>query len=195
MSGQSNNTGDAASSSPSMSSSLQSISPPPLSVSSHHSPSSMRQRSAALPFVVKVYLSGYNILSTGLWLHLLWRTVEHVYGLGLPLLESFDGHSLWSEIEGHLKAVQTVALLELLHGGLGWVRTGFLTLFVQLVSRLQLVWIIWCFVETGRAGPWMAGAVVAWSLAELVRYPFYAMAVWGSGKLCFTIKQGQLEIE
>ncbi|KLO12259.1 PTPLA-domain-containing protein [Schizopora paradoxa] len=74
-------------------------------------------------------------------------------------------------------AVQTCALLEILHCLLGWVRSPVATTAAQVSSRLFLVWGVTERYEVARTTPLYSSMVLAWSLAEIIRYVFYALSL------------------
>ncbi|KAG0145322.1 hypothetical protein CROQUDRAFT_45891, partial [Cronartium quercuum f. sp. fusiforme G11] len=69
--------------------------------------------------------------------------------------------------------VQSSALIEILHAGLGLVRSGLLTTVMQVASRLLVVWLI---LPTAQS-PIYATMVLAWSLSEIIRYGTYASSL------------------
>ncbi|KAF9515542.1 hypothetical protein BS47DRAFT_1372006 [Hydnum rufescens UP504] len=72
-----------------------------------------------------------------------------------------------------------LAILEVVHVFLGLVRSPLGTTAMQVASRLTLVWgIVENFAET-RTNPIYASMVTAWSIAEIIRYTFYALALLG----------------
>ncbi|KAL5507525.1 hypothetical protein ACEPAH_6981 [Sanghuangporus vaninii] len=73
--------------------------------------------------------------------------------------------------------VQTLALLEVLHAGLGWVRSPVQTTAAQVASRIFLVWGVVERFESARSSPLYASMVFAWSLTEVIRYSFYAFSL------------------
>jgi len=74
-------------------------------------------------------------------------------------------------------AVQTVALLEILHAALGWVRSPVATTAAQVASRLFLVWGVTERYDVARTTPLYSSMVLAWCLAEVIRYVFYALSL------------------
>ncbi|WVQ79523.1 hypothetical protein IAT38_001622 [Cryptococcus sp. DSM 104549] len=95
------------------------------------------------------------------------RAVEHLKG-------SYDFHGLgwWT------KWTQTLAVLEVVHAGLGWVRSPVGTVASQVASR---VWTVWGVVEAAPGvthdSPLFTTMLFAWSLTEVVRYTFYALSL------------------
>lgn len=76
-------------------------------------------------------------------------------------------------------AVQTCALLEVVHAALGWVRSPIQTTAMQVASRLMLVWGITEQFPESRTNPLFASMVFAWSFTEVIRYSFYALNLLG----------------
>lgn len=76
--------------------------------------------------------------------------------------------------------VQSLAILEVVHAALGWVRSPVPTTAIQVASRLFMVWGVSEKFSAASGSPWYASMVLAWSITESVRYPFYANALMGS---------------
>ncbi|EPQ31896.1 uncharacterized protein PFL1_00095 [Pseudozyma flocculosa PF-1] len=76
--------------------------------------------------------------------------------------------------------VQTFAILEVVHAALGWVRSPVPTTAIQVASRLFMVWAVSEKYDKAWTSPWYASMVLAWSITECVRYPFYANQLMGS---------------
>lgn len=116
---------------------------------------------------LKLYLLAYNILSALLWGHLLFLTLSFLVTSHNPssllgrLTKSFSSvsHSCsaWHDFVNHLKGsydyhnlgwwtkwTQTLAVLEVVHAALGWVRSPVGTVASQVASRL---WTVWGVVE------------------------------------------------
>lgn len=77
-------------------------------------------------------------------------------------------------------AVQSLAILEVVHAALGWVRSPVPTTAIQVASRLFLVWGVSERFEQASGSAWYASMLFAWSVTEAVRYPFYANSLMGS---------------
>lgn len=82
---------------------------------------------------------------------------------------------------------QTLAILEVVHAVVGFVKSSPLTTFVQVASRLIVLWFVTEKYEAAAKSPFYAVMVFAWSLSEVTRYPFYVnqlldspsfMALW-----------------
>ena len=68
---------------------------------------------------------------------------------------------------------QKLAVMEVVHAAVGWVRSNVLITAVQVMSRLIVVWGISEKYEAAAHSPFYALMVCAWSLSEIARYPFY----------------------
>lgn len=111
------------------------------------------------------YLSLYNAISAALWAAVLVRLA-----IVLPLV-GFDYTS--QGVAPLLIRVQSLAALEIVHAVIGVVRSNPLTVAMQVASRLFLVWGVIYPFPGAAASPAFSVMVVAWCLAELIRYPFY----------------------
>ncbi|KAI8060431.1 tyrosine phosphatase-like protein [Gongronella butleri] len=118
--------------------------------------------------VVKFYLIAYNVVS-----FLGWGLV-----LQKALVELFETQGQWTGVFAAtwpvLKIVQTCALFEVVHSLLGLVRAPFMTTLMQVLSRLLLVWGVNELVPEIHTHGSYTTMIIAWSIAELVRYSFYA---------------------
>jgi len=75
--------------------------------------------------------------------------------------------------------VQSFAILEVLHVILGLVPSPLVTTAMQVASRLWIVWgVVERFPET-HTHPLYTNMVVAWCLAEIIRYQSYTLALAG----------------
>lgn len=99
-----------------------------------------------------------------------------------PLLAKYlDRAATLHTFTGGLVAlVQSGAVLEIVHAALGFVKSPVPTTAIQVASRLWLVWGISERFSEAATSPFYASMVLAWSLTECVRYPFYANALMGS---------------
>ncbi|KAK4053589.1 hypothetical protein OIO90_003828 [Microbotryomycetes sp. JL221] len=79
-----------------------------------------------------------------------------------------------------VKAVQTLALLEIVHSALGLVRSGLLTTLMQLSSRIFVVWYVCPFYPENAQSPFYTSMVLAWSITEIIRYSHYVTSILGA---------------
>eukprot|EP00762_Andalucia_godoyi_P008310 ANDGO_07349.mRNA.1 Very-long-chain (3R)-3-hydroxyacyl-CoA dehydratase PASTICCINO 2 len=159
------------------------------------------------------YLVVYNLVCTAGWGYVLYRTLVIAQAncglLGLPSLQSFLSvlfPSLVSatvlpaptaakyaavyaaDLAQTLTVVQSLAILEIVHCMIGLVRSPVFSTFMQVFSRVFLVWGI--LNVPGNTAPfaypfWIT-MCVAWAISELVRYPFYAFELVGSSPALLT---------
>ncbi|WVO13685.1 hypothetical protein L204_101306 [Cryptococcus depauperatus] len=153
---------------------------------------------------IQLYLILYNTLSALLWGHLLiltlWfmvtprvvaidqrsfvsklipRFLQHSHSQYLAraihhLEGSYDFHGLgwWT------KWTQTLAVLEVVHAGLGWVRSPVGTVTAQVASRIWTVWgVIEAVPHITHRSPLFTTMLLAWSLTEVIRYTFYTLSL------------------
>ncbi|OLL24471.1 putative very-long-chain (3R)-3-hydroxyacyl-CoA dehydratase [Neolecta irregularis DAH-3] len=117
--------------------------------------------------LVSYYLVCYNLVSATLWFCLLLRTLFAAYFTGVQ--------HVFADVSGYSKCVQTGALLEVLHIIFGLVRSPLFTTVIQISSRLLLVWgISHTFPQICEDSPAYTLMLAAWSIAEVIRYSFYA---------------------
>ncbi|KAJ9270755.1 hypothetical protein DTO212C5_3252 [Paecilomyces variotii] len=170
--------------------------PPSKTTQASTAPSS---RSASSP-LVRYYLAAYNLVCVALWTTCTLRTF-----LLVPILAP-RGHlpAIFTHVFSPLLTVtQTLAVLEILHSLIGIVRAPFFTTFLQVASRLLLVWgVMFLFRDQGNGGivggdyegagkgltqgPGakvgdfaFLGCMGAWGITEIIRYGFFALQVLG----------------
>ncbi|CAO3633574.1 unnamed protein product [Mucor fragilis] len=122
---------------------------------------------------VEWYLLSYNQVSTMGWCWILFITVAHLY------TNEGDYTGVFDVVWPALSYVQTAALFEVLHSLLGWVRAPLMTTAMQVASRLFLVWAVNDVVPEIHTHWSFTTMVIAWSIAECVRYIFYVFHLSG----------------
>lgn len=121
---------------------------------------------------VKKYLGIYNAISAVLWGVTLVR---------LAILYPLVGPEYVSEgVAPFLVWVQTLALLEVLHSAVGFVRSSPVTVAMQVASRLFLVWGVIRLFPLSASHVVFSVMVAAWSITEIVRYSYYWTQLRGS---------------
>lgn len=75
--------------------------------------------------------------------------------------------------------VQSLAVLEVVHAAIGWVRSPVATTAIQVASRLFMVWGVTERYSQAWSSPFYASMVLAWAITECIRYPFYANQLLG----------------
>ncbi|KAG4921438.1 hypothetical protein AAZX31_18G134800 [Glycine max] len=113
----------------------------------------------------RLYLSLYNWTVLFGWCQVLYFVLK-------TLNESGHQH-VYSAAEKPLHYAQSAAVLEILHGLVGLVRSPVTATLPQISSRLFLVWgILWSFPET-RSHVLVTSLLISWSITEIIRYSFF----------------------
>ncbi|ESW28471.1 hypothetical protein PHAVU_003G289100 [Phaseolus vulgaris] len=113
----------------------------------------------------RLYLSLYNWTVLFGWCQVLYFVLK-------TLNESGHEH-VYEAAEKPLLFAQTAAVLEILHGLVGLVRSPITATLPQISSRLFLVWgILWSFPET-RSHVLVTSLLISWSITEIIRYFFF----------------------
>ncbi|KAJ6799241.1 putative very-long-chain (3R)-3-hydroxyacyl-CoA dehydratase PASTICCINO 2A [Iris pallida] len=115
----------------------------------------------------RIYLSVYNWTVFVGWFQVLYFAVK-------TLKES--GHTeVYDAVERPLLLAQTAAVLEIIHGLVGLVRSPVSATLPQISSRLYVAWgILWSFPET-RQHVLVSSLVISWSITEIIRYSFFGL--------------------
>jgi very-long-chain (3R)-3-hydroxyacyl-CoA dehydratase len=116
---------------------------------------------------MNIYLGAYNLVNWVGWTWVLVRT--------LMVVGTADQLQLYASIGWELALVQSLALLEVVHGLVGIVRTPVSTTIIQVSSRLLLVWGICYLFPSAAVSIGFVTMVLAWSVTECVRYMYYAL--------------------
>jgi very-long-chain (3R)-3-hydroxyacyl-CoA dehydratase len=118
---------------------------------------------------VKYYLAAYNLVAFIFWLLYLLSFLS----AGLELNSS----SLLL-----LNIAQGLAVLEIVHALLKWVKSPIASTVAQVASRLLVLVLINVFVKNPSLTPVVSMGVIicsfAWSITELVRYSFYFLSLF-----------------
>ncbi|XP_028802775.1 very-long-chain (3R)-3-hydroxyacyl-CoA dehydratase PASTICCINO 2A [Neltuma alba] len=115
----------------------------------------------------RLYLSVYNWTVFFGWVQVLYLVLK-------TLKESGHEH-VYDAAEKPLLFAQTAAVLEILHGLIGLVRSPVSATLPQIGSRLYLAWgILYSFPET-RNHVLVTSLLISWSLTEIIRYSFFGM--------------------
>eukprot|EP01071_Lankesteria_metandrocarpae_P015154 Lankesteria_metandrocarpae@DN9383_c0_g1_i1.p1 len=117
--------------------------------------------------VLTGYTVSFNALSAAAWLVVALRSIEYYTTTGV--------HSdFYSAVQCSVQIAQTLAVLEIVHAATGLVRSSPITGAMQVLSRVHMVWIVWNQIPLLAArNAAVASTVIAWTLGELIRYPFY----------------------
>lgn len=126
-----------------------------------------------LSLLKRVYLSIYNWAVFFGWAQVLYFAVK-------TLIES--GHEqVYDAVQKPLLLAQTAAVLEIVHGLIGLVRSPISATLPQIGSRLYVTWgILYSFPET-RTHFLVSSLVISWAITEIIRYSFFGTKeVFGS---------------
>lgn len=113
----------------------------------------------------RLYLTIYNWAVFVGWSQVLY--------LALTTLKESGHEHVYNAIERPLQLAQTAAVLEMLHGLVGLVRSPITATLPQIGSRLYVTWgILWSFPEV-RTHMLVSSLVISWSITEIIRYSFF----------------------
>jgi len=121
---------------------------------------------------MKAYLLFYNLVCAIGWAHCVAKGVA-------GLRDGVAPADLYEDIRDVLVLVQTLMLMEILHSLVGMVRSPVVTVFIQVMSRIFIIW--------GQTDPstdaqahWSLYLIVlSWGVTEVVRYLFYFFSLIG----------------
>ncbi|KAI5669761.1 hypothetical protein M9H77_19614 [Catharanthus roseus] len=118
-----------------------------------------------LSLLRRLYLTLYNWTVFFGWLQVFYLTVK-------TLAESGHEH-VYEAAEKPLLWAQSAAILEIIHGLVGLVRSPVSATLPQIGSRLYLTWgILWSFPEI-RTHILVSSLLISWSITEIIRYSFF----------------------
>jgi len=120
--------------------------------------------------IAKLYLLAYNSIQLIGW----------SYGLLSIFIYLFEWHSfnnLWISggVRYTISTFQTLQLLEVIHCMVKIVPSNAFQTFIQILSRLVLVWGILNLVAESRSSVGVLLLLIGWSIAEITRYLYYAL--------------------
>lgn len=124
------------------------------------------------PFLVKAYLTIYNLAACLGWIAVIIKCFKKIY--------IHDYYTIYDDCEFELKIAQTMALLEVIHskGLLGFVGSPWITTFMQVSSRIWTLWAIMVVAKPAQTSIFTLLAITSWSMVEIPRYLFYALSLW-----------------
>ncbi|XP_039128150.1 very-long-chain (3R)-3-hydroxyacyl-CoA dehydratase PASTICCINO 2 [Dioscorea cayenensis subsp. rotundata] len=118
-----------------------------------------------LSVLKRIYLSIYNWTIFFGWAQVLYFAV-------ITLRES-GYQAVYDAVEKPLQLAQTAAVMEIIHGLVGLVRSPVSATLPQIGSRLYLTWgILYSFPEI-RTHFLVSSLVISWSITEIIRYSFF----------------------
>ncbi|KAJ7953523.1 Very-long-chain (3R)-3-hydroxyacyl-CoA dehydratase [Quillaja saponaria] len=120
-----------------------------------------------LSLLRRFYLTVYNWTLFAGWFQVLY--------LVLKTLNESSHENVYNAAEKPLLLAQTAAVLEILHGLVGLVRSPVTATLPQISSRLFVTWgILWSFPET-RSHVLVSSLLISWSITEIIRYSFFGL--------------------
>ncbi|XP_076820049.1 very-long-chain (3R)-3-hydroxyacyl-CoA dehydratase 2-like [Clavelina lepadiformis] len=122
--------------------------------------------------VAQAWLILYNVAMTAGW---------SVIGIGIVnhFIKHGTNKGLYHQVERQLLFFQTSAILEILHAIVGLVRSNAIFTFLQVFSRVGIVWaVIWPVVEV-QDNIGVPMLLIAWTITEIIRYLFYTFILLG----------------
>ncbi|TYZ62156.1 hypothetical protein PybrP1_009627 [[Pythium] brassicae (nom. inval.)] len=126
--------------------------------------------------VLKLYLLAYNALSAAGWVFVFYVTATTVLAAREDGKDwSAAARDAWDAVNFPLKIVQTMAVMEIVHAAVGFVRSPLVSTLMQVSSRLWLVWGINVLCPDSRYQFGFPLMVLSWGLVEVPRYSFYAL--------------------
>ncbi|XP_044486315.1 very-long-chain (3R)-3-hydroxyacyl-CoA dehydratase PASTICCINO 2-like [Mangifera indica] len=122
---------------------------------------------AFLSLLRRLYLVVYNWTVFVGWCQVLYLAVK--------TLKDSGHENVYSAVEKPLQFAQTAAVLEILHGLVGLVRSPITATLPQISSRLYVTWgILWSFPQT-QTHIIVSSLVISWSITEIIRYSFFGL--------------------
>ncbi|ODO00606.1 hypothetical protein L198_02926 [Cryptococcus wingfieldii CBS 7118] len=102
------------------------------------------------------------------------KHVQYIHKILNHLKGSYDfGNLGWLT-----KWIQSLAVLEIVHAALGLVRSPVGTVTSQVFSRVYTVWgVVEAVPQVTHDSPLFTTMLLAWSIAEVVRYSFYTLSL------------------
>lgn len=119
-------------------------------------------------FLSKAYLLAYNGFQFAGWSYLLFQVAKH-------FASGKDISTLWEVTRPIVMIIQNSAVLEVVHVLLGLVKSNALVTAMQVASRVMVVCGVLSVTPTAPLSPGLPLLLVAWSIAEIIRYLFYAL--------------------
>jgi very-long-chain (3R)-3-hydroxyacyl-CoA dehydratase len=121
--------------------------------------------------IVNLYLAAYNGAQTYGWATILYAMVNHYMNEGSP-------DTLYPLVAKPLQLWQTLAILEVVHAMLGFVRSPVGTTAMQVASRLFVAWMTLHLCQSAQSSIFLSSLLFAWSVTEVIRYAFYLLNIY-----------------
>ncbi|KAF2846406.1 PTPLA-domain-containing protein [Plenodomus tracheiphilus IPT5] len=118
-----------------------------------------------------LYLTTFNTLFSTLWFSILVNALSH---------SQSTKQDLFIATEAQIRWLQTATLIEIIHSATGLIKSPTSTTFIQVTTRVIQVWLIWyTFPASTAASSAYYALVLAWSVADGVRYAYLALNMHG----------------
>ncbi|UPX21352.1 Very-long-chain (3R)-3-hydroxyacyl-CoA dehydratase [Ascochyta rabiei] len=118
-----------------------------------------------------LYLTAYNLLFAALWVSVGISAANHAPRGKFILFEAVEPRARW---------IQTLTLIEVVHAAVGMVKSPVSTTATQVFTRVIQVWMIWySFPASTAASRAFMVLVLAWSVADSIRYLYLALNLHG----------------
>ncbi|KAI0085145.1 protein tyrosine phosphatase [Irpex rosettiformis] len=171
---------------------------------------SVKKAKRQQPAAIKYYLVAYNFANALGWGYILVSTLIHIFALDqgsvsvTGWVDRPAGYPAWAlyfeknflpnewfhtfrrcgttgeKLGRATTIVQTFAILEVLHSLLGWVRSPFGTVLMQVASRYYAIYGVNYLFPHTLQNPIYTTMVLSWSFTEVIRYIFYALNLLGT---------------
>ncbi|CAH9070194.1 unnamed protein product [Cuscuta epithymum] len=98
-----------------------------------------------------------------------------VFYLSVKTLKESGHENVYRAVEKPLLLAQTAAILEILHGLVGLVRSPISATLPQIGSRIYVTWgILYSFPQV-QTHALVSSLVISWSITEIIRYSFFGI--------------------
>jgi len=136
--------------------------------------------------LASLYLSVYNLTSALLWGSLLQRAVALLWpAFFVGAISIWDWNKgsivfahIWSTCMPLLLVTQTMALLDVLHAVLGLSGSSVRPALMQVIGRNLVLFLIHTVNPDVQHLGVSVVMLLVWSLVEIIRFPYYLLAVW-----------------
>nr|GEU62727.1 protein-tyrosine phosphatase-like protein [Tanacetum cinerariifolium] len=123
--------------------------------------------------VSNLYLFVYNSLQAFGWSIALFRIL-------VEFLSTKSLNGAYASAGELICILQTLAFIEVIHGAIGIVPSGFFFPLLQCAGRVYFLLATVCGINEVQELPAVFITFVAWCFAEIIRYMFYAMSCVGN---------------
>ena len=120
--------------------------------------------------IINAYLFVYNVVSLLGWAYCLFFTLQ-------SFAQGRSAGQLWEDIGVVLTYTQSLAGMEILHSLFRFVRSPLLSTFIQVMSRVLIVWYYMVPAEACHHHWSLYLMVTSWCIIEVVRYTFYGLLI------------------